>query len=141
MTLKITTWSPDTCGCTVHYQWDDSLPSDQRIHIPVESVTTSKGDVLPSKHCEHHQKLDTVHDVHIAIKSENQKKNKAVAIITETFPEVAHEDVKWSFDKDRNLSISSEKLQSAAISFVQQRINDELGVDAVRINTAHSIDI
>lgn len=26
MTIHINSWKPDTCGCIIHYQWDDSVP-------------------------------------------------------------------------------------------------------------------
>ena len=32
MALHINRWSPDTCACVFDYQWDDSVPADQRVH-------------------------------------------------------------------------------------------------------------
>lgn len=32
MTINITQWSPDTCQCVFDYEWDGSLPVDQRVH-------------------------------------------------------------------------------------------------------------
>jgi hypothetical protein len=29
MTIKINSWKPDTCGCILHYTWDDSVSQDQ----------------------------------------------------------------------------------------------------------------
>lgn len=26
MVIHINSWKPDTCGCIIHYQWDDSVP-------------------------------------------------------------------------------------------------------------------
>jgi len=30
--LQTTTWSPNTCGCVIIYQWDDSIPEASRTH-------------------------------------------------------------------------------------------------------------
>lgn len=38
MAIQTTRWSPDTCNCVILYQWDDALPDDQRVHIPVPSI-------------------------------------------------------------------------------------------------------
>jgi hypothetical protein len=32
MVLKTTQWSPDTCGCTFEYTWDDTESEDIRTH-------------------------------------------------------------------------------------------------------------
>lgn len=32
---KVTTWSPDTCECTLHYEWDSDLSAEDRVHTPV----------------------------------------------------------------------------------------------------------
>jgi len=32
MALKLTRWSPDTCGCVVVYQWDSVVPQESRVH-------------------------------------------------------------------------------------------------------------
>ena len=29
MTIHINSWKPDTCGCIIHYQWDDSVPQEE----------------------------------------------------------------------------------------------------------------
>ena len=30
--LKVTRWSPDTCGCVLEYEWDTALEGSDRIH-------------------------------------------------------------------------------------------------------------
>ena len=32
MTIQTTQWSPDTCGCSFEYEWDDEEPQDKRQH-------------------------------------------------------------------------------------------------------------
>lgn len=45
---KITTWSPDTCGCTINYVWDDNDPPETRIHTYVtpQRAAQTRPDLL-----------------------------------------------------------------------------------------------
>lgn len=36
--MKITKWSPDVCDCVIEYEWDKTLPVDQRIHTHKNTV-------------------------------------------------------------------------------------------------------
>jgi len=46
--IKITTWSPDTCYCTVNYWWDRRVPDDLRVHMYCSSYDAAsvRPDVL-----------------------------------------------------------------------------------------------
>ncbi len=39
MTIQTTTWTPDTCTCTVTYTWDDTVAQNLRVHT-FQSVVT-----------------------------------------------------------------------------------------------------
>jgi hypothetical protein len=38
MTIKTTRFSPDTCGCVLEYEWDDTLSEASRVHT-FKSIT------------------------------------------------------------------------------------------------------
>ena len=76
MAIKTTRWSPDTCGCSIDYQWDDSLPQDQITVTPVG---------VPTK-CAVHNVLGTVPTVFNAVKEENGRKNTTRSLILDNGP-------------------------------------------------------
>lgn len=126
MAKHITTWKPDTCDCIIHYEWDDSVPAEERVHTPVESVTTHDGRVIPRHVCAVH--AGTIENAgkevehHDKIKEENTRKNQVLGHILENSPDltelVQKEDgsmvkefkkglaPEWSFDASRNLKVS-----------------------------------
>jgi hypothetical protein len=54
---KITTWSPDTCGCIISYSWDSTLSEDERIHTPF-CVGRPEDAHRPEGFCAAHEELD-----------------------------------------------------------------------------------
>lgn len=83
MRRKVTTWRPDTCGCTIHYEWDFDLPVEERVHTPVEHVTTYDGRFVPHSKCERHAHLPDHVSHYNAVLAENQKKNAAFNLLAE----------------------------------------------------------
>lgn len=74
LTLRVTRWTFDTCGCVVDVQWDDSLSVAQRVHVPVVII----------QKCVTHANLgkDTQgHYDHIS--EENGRKNVAIGKLLE----------------------------------------------------------
>lgn len=63
--VKITRWSPDTCKCTLDYEWDDSVPQEHRIHAFKETI----------KRCDEHAGFKSGKDHYEHVVSENQSKN------------------------------------------------------------------
>jgi len=66
--MKETTWSPDTCSnpaCRLVYEWDETLPSDQRIH------TFKRAEAI----CSSHQPLPDHSIVYNTALSDNRRKN------------------------------------------------------------------
>ena len=139
----ITTWRPDTCGCTIHYEWDDSLSDADRVHIPVEEVTTHDGLLIKRYCCPVHNTDNGVgkhHDHFTKVQEENNRKNKVLNELMNDNPEFhvvaideeTGEEYKkwkpgmkptWSFDEDRNLVITT---KSSLSSQIKKTIKDKL---------------
>lgn len=131
--IKITTWKPDTCECEIHYQWDDSVPEDQRVHVPIDSFTDSQGKIRQTKKCQHHNKHD-LHTAHAKILEENQGKNFARQHILDSLPEVA--DVKT--DADGNQVKEFKKGNEFSFSFDENR---QLQVEVKGLNAKNKTDL
>lgn len=102
MALQKTLWRPDTCGCEIEYQWDDSVPLDQRVH------SVSKINKACPVHAHHGNK-----EAHYAdILDENTSKNKAVGLLVKTFKKLdgGENEVTWRFNEDRSIVLSHPSL-------------------------------
>lgn len=130
--IHTTRWSPDTCGCVIEYEWDDTLPDEARVH-------TDKSIVK----CQYHSGLDDV-SAHAKVKKENTSKNIAHGHILDISPELTqdvtdkdgniHKEFKsgirydWSFDADRNLVIylvgATKKQKDDALNSVKVKLGD-----------------
>src|SRR5215212_113781 len=64
MVINTTQWQPDTCDCILEYSWDDSVPADQRVHTPTNSIK-----------CPFHTNQATHSAVYNTVVNENQRKN------------------------------------------------------------------
>lgn len=109
---KITRWSPDTCECVIEYEWDDSVPEDQRTHTPKTFVNI----------CDAHKNLAQLASRFDQVTDENQTKNFVLGELIDSVPEIreevtdnegkTHYELKrgvkyeWSFDQDRKLEVS-----------------------------------
>lgn len=89
--ITTTTWKPDTCGCTITYNFDTEHPENDVYNYQV------------IEKCEHHTDISDA-DLPMQIKSENTSKN----LITADIKEKQGVDVDWSFDENRNLVINSD---------------------------------
>jgi hypothetical protein len=133
--LHVTTWTPDTCDCVIHYQWDDQVPQDQRIHTPLEQTRTHDGQLVPRRVCPVHSAVAAPGkhvEHHDLVKEENTRKNRVLGNILETTPEITNDVTKeegntvkeflkgmepsWSFDADRTLRITLKATASAKLS-------------------------
>ena len=102
--IRTNVWIPDTCRCEIEYTWDDSVPAEQRIHIP-KSV----------KKCMAHDGVDEP-TAYGKVKEENDNKNIAVGMMMEQFPEIRNsiEDISFRFSEDRNkIFVSHKSLKGA----------------------------
>src|ERR1041384_4144040 len=80
MTLNVTRWSPDHCGCTIDYEWDSSVPVEERVHTARRIVKKCPAHSTPDI-IDHHDHFDTV-------LKENQRKNRLHGEIMQQFPEL-----------------------------------------------------
>lgn len=64
--MKTTRWKPDTCKCEIEYEWDDSIPQNERVHVFKRFI----------QQCPHHQEADWSKAL-----QHNQEKNQAIAAI------------------------------------------------------------
>lgn len=84
MAIKVTTWRPDTCGCVIQYEWDDSLSNDLRVH-------TGKNI---EKTCESHKNIIEAKELYIQLTEENQRKNLFLKEVIDTIPTLKETKVK-----------------------------------------------
>lgn len=130
----ITRWSPDTCGCSFEYEWDDELPEAERNHTVVS---------VPNK-CEHHAHHEEKHAHFSTIIDENGRKNKLHADIIKNFPHLTKTDeegntvlkidaFKWNFDKDRILHVEIKGLNNLEKSSFQAMVDKSHGQKKVKV--------
>lgn len=97
--MKQTTWRPDTCGCEIVFEWDETIPASERQHEFKKF----------NKKCQHHNAEPDMAKIH----DENKTKNAAVSEV-----EKLTKKYSWSFDAGRNLIITldvSEKAKKAQL--------------------------
>ncbi len=84
MTIQNTRWSLDTCDCIIDYRWDDSLPNDQIVLTPINTVRT----------CTAHSAIATNPTAHYSIlMDENPRKNQAIQHILDNGPATLYDIV------------------------------------------------
>ena len=106
MTIQRTLWSRDTCdptgenkfSCQIEYEWDDTVPQDQRTHTVSQIIKTCP------IHQHHIDKVAHYQDV----LDENQSKNKAIGLLIKTFVKLdgGQDEIKWRFEEDRTIVLS-----------------------------------
>jgi hypothetical protein len=75
MTIQTTEWRPDTCGCVLYYQWDDTAPQDTRVHAPVDSIK-----------CTFHANQATHSAAFNSVIDENTRKNQGLQTALDNGP-------------------------------------------------------
>lgn len=97
--LKVTRWSPDTCGCVLEYDWDDTKEGADRVHTFKKVI----------KLCPEHESLGFQGKAaYNQVMSENQGKNRAWGLIKQEL-NLADEDLDkyvWFFNASRQLQVS-----------------------------------
>lgn len=99
--LNETTWSPDTCGCVIVYEWDDSLPSEERIH------TFKRADKVCAAH------LSGSPNKMAVVLEENQRKNIVFGEIKKINTDLKPEEFHFRFNDQRKLIVSSPGLEKS----------------------------
>jgi hypothetical protein len=78
-----TTWSPDTCGCTITYEWDKStidkpeLREHRPVHHDVIIIGSSGEPVQHNIKCDAHKHHNAIEEHFGAVLEENQRMNRA----------------------------------------------------------------
>ena len=143
--MKVTTWSPDTCECTIDYEWDETLAGEDRTHAYNRTRTTCQDHTGVTKS----ELLDTLN-------SENQRKNITKEWVLQNIPDVKRtivdqttgdstEDFKsgmefeWSFTgkgKNRILhaGIKGKALSELEKTSIQDYGNSEFGTNKVMVD-------
>jgi len=136
-------WMPDTSDAIIVYQWDDSLPADQRVHTVKEII----------RHDKNHPNM-TMEQEYAAILEENQRKNKVygqllgISALSQTItnPDGSSSiilkngiTVNFSYtgtDPNRILviSVSGYMLSLQQKSVIQNWCDNNLGIGKVQIN-------
>lgn len=111
--IRITKWRPDTCGCEVDYEWDDTVSQDERVHTAVATIKCAEHDGVDDDNV-------TIYDT---VLEENQRKNRTLGQLLEDAPAdlkmtvinpntgeetqkfKPNKEPKWSFTQDRSLEI------------------------------------
>jgi len=127
--LQETRWSPDTCGCVVVYEWDDEKAENQRTHA------FKRAERVCSAHA------SGAADKFLTVLDENQRKNKAMKIVMDNFPELTENDAAgnpkfkqgmepdFSFTAGRKLKIHPKGLSAAQKAHLNTVLDANLPVD------------
>lgn len=101
--IQKTLWKPDTCGCEIEYQWDSSVPQDERVHT-----------LSTIFRCPLHENVSHA-EAYQAVLDENKSKNMAIGVLCDNVEKLRNraEEVRWRFDQDRNVVISHPDLNEA----------------------------
>ena len=94
MTIKTTRWSPDTCGCSFDYEWDNAVAADVRTHTFTNVV----------KRCPEHGARSGV-ALYDAVLAENVTKNTVLGIANGIESAITEENYRWSYDGARVLQV------------------------------------
>lgn len=139
--IKITKWSPDTCKCVLHFQWDTEevvTEEHDRTLTPVW-VTDSPNPKDNSYLCPIHAGLGHSGNPTLMpiVLEENQRKNKVLGILQrDVKSNFSNEDYGWEFDADRKLTVNLKglSLNQQQLNALKSTIDSELGADKVTVN-------
>lgn len=139
--MKETVWSPDTCGCRLVYEWDETLPDTSRVH------TFKRAEVI----CSFHQGMVDNKTSYDSALDHNQRKNKVegallsqlTSVLADTNPEgslVWKNGIKfnWSFSGNGDsrvltISVSGITLTTNQKNIIQNWCNTNLGTGKVLV--------
>lgn len=52
--MKVTQWRPDTCNCIISYEWDETLPIENRVHQFLDGTPCNEHTGLTGAELYHH---------------------------------------------------------------------------------------
>lgn len=143
MASTINFWSPDTCPCQIHYEWDTTSDPATRVYTYktlgqaqaiADEITNREGRarrIQPdSVLCPAHAALGNTEAMYDAVRGENARKNLTIGIIQAAKTDLDEEaDIKWSFDVDRALhfQVRSGLLFPAQITSTKSALDIQFG--------------
>lgn len=123
MAKHITRWYPDTCRCTIDYEWDDT------------EVVPEEGDItytiVDAIKCTIH-----ANEINImgTVRNENTTKNRVIGLIKLLEPDVDINIIGFEFDEIRHLILKVPGVNGARITKIQNAVNKDF--DGVTIKNA-----
>ena len=123
--IKTVRWRPDTCDCGIEYQYDNALADKDKVF----SLKTIQK-------CSSHAGLGNQAAYNQVLK-ENKAKNYAYNFAKEANPDLMPEDMSWSFNSKRVITVNflSSKVTGAQISQIQKSLNNKIGTGVVAVAT------
>lgn len=122
---QITTWRPDTCGCEIEIEWDDTVPQETRTH--------SQGKIISK--CKAHMGV-TDKDVLKELFDENQTKNRTISKIAEvmgyTHKDIMDGKIEYNFDGQRKLSFMVDSMDTVKKDAINAAIEADPEIDTVK---------
>ena len=113
--LKVTRWSPDTCGCILEYEWDDTKNESERTH-------TLKNII---KKCPAHHDEPIVFNT---VLDENKRKNTAFHTILSEIAGIPETQLNARIEEEADTFLKTQ----FNISLVEARLEPML-VDNIRL--------
>lgn len=120
--VKITNWSPDTCGCTVSMTWRRDLPETDRVHHAHRSHVK----------CSNHEHLATHDDHHAEVLAENQHKNQSIGALAAHL-DVPVSEIQWSHADDHTLVLEHPKLDGNSSALAHLAAHPQASKRPVRL--------
>ena len=122
--LRVTRWSPDTCGCVLEFEWDDTQPESSRTHTYARTVATCpahSGQVGPT--------------LLASVKDENTRKNRVVTVTKALLPATTEDNYLWWFDASRvlNVTLAGVTLTPAQKTNFKNLFDSTFGAGKVRL--------
>ncbi len=128
--IKTTTWSPDTCGCKIEYDWDTEVSQASRTHTLKQFV----------KRCPAHD-TGTEAVAYAAVTDENTRKNRLRGAILADFPALRVVDgdgnadfadgFSWSFDDQRRLVVTLPNVSGPVLANIRTLADATFGAGKV----------
>ena len=109
MRIQHVRWSPDTCGCTVTYEYDADLPLDRQV------FKYNSTETLCSAHGAHQGEA-----LYNVLMDENRPKNQAIAI-AEAFG-IPVENISARYDETRRLVLSVRQTDPTVLPELRRRL-------------------
>ena len=124
MTLKLTTWTFDTCTCMVEFIWDNAEPETFRSPPTLSKIITR---------CPEHQAVSNYILLFDTLMLENSRKNRCRTLVANA-RQIDTNLVEWYYDQNRLLHIIVAGLSPQAKVALQALVDTNFGAGKVSID-------